>query len=89
MDIRREENMFVHETAHGRAELHYEEQDGLMRIFHTSVPEQERGKGIAEALTLEAFRFAVSQGWTVVPDCAYTKHFLRTHEEWRKYSTDT
>jgi uncharacterized protein len=42
-----------------------------MDIFETFVPAKARGRGIAERLVAEAFRFARAKGWRVRPSCSY------------------
>ena len=68
-------------TDGGEAELLYRIEGGVMSIYHTFVPESERGKGIAEKLAFAAFDMAKDKGLKVRPDCPYIKHFLEKHPE--------
>ncbi len=68
-------------TPNGDAELLYELGGGVMRIYHTFVPELERGKGLAERLALAGFELAEEKGMKVKPDCDYLKRFVEKHSE--------
>ncbi len=57
-----------------------------MSIYHTFVPDAERGKGIAEDLARTAFEFAKAEGLKVRPDCPYIVHFIEVHEEMKQYA---
>jgi predicted GNAT family acetyltransferase len=78
---------FYARTAHGEAELLYRKVgEGKISIFHTYVPEEERGRRIAEALARKAFDFANRSGLAVIPDCDYIKHFVLKHTELVKHT---
>lgn len=82
MDVKKEGTRFFVKTEHGDAELLYEIEHGnVMSIYHTFVPEEERGKGIAALMADAAFEFAKSSGFKVRPDCAYIKHYVDEHKE--------
>ena len=64
------------------AVLSYTERDGAWDIKSVIVPEEFRGKGIAEKLTKEAFRTAKEKGVRIIPTCPYVKDkFLEKHKE--------
>ncbi len=77
---------FYLETQSGTAEILYKVSGNSMSIYHTFVPEGERGKGIAEKLASEAFEFARRKGMKVKPDCPYIPKFLAKHPEYAKDS---
>lgn len=89
MDIQHnKEGRFYVKTAHGEAELLYDVKDGkVMRIYHTFTPEEDRGKGIAENLAEEAFKFAEKNGFKVRPDCPYITHFVEKNPKFQKFIT--
>lgn len=82
--VRHEGNRFFMPTPHGEAELFYEIANDVMSIYHTFVPDADRGKGLAAQLATEAFRFASSRNLRVKPDCPYIPHFLEEHPEFKK-----
>jgi predicted GNAT family acetyltransferase len=65
----------------GRAELLYKIEGNVISMFHTYVPDEARGQGIAEQLALAAFDFAKRRGLRVRPDCSYIQHFVEKHAE--------
>ena len=76
-------NKIYIETKFGEAVLLYdiEEKKKIMRIYHTFVPDGERGRGLAEKLAFEGFNIAKTKGLFVKPDCDYIKHFVENHNE--------
>ncbi len=69
-------------TGSGEAELKYAVENGVMGIYHTFVPETERGKGLAEKLAVAAFALAKERGVMVRPDCDYIRRFVERHAEY-------
>lgn len=86
MDIEHEDGRFYIVLAGGNAELLYKIQGRTMSIYHTFVPESERGKGIAEKLAIAAFEFAEEEKLSVRPDCPYIVHFLEKNSEYKKFA---
>lgn len=84
--VNRSKDRFYITTNSGDAELLYEVSDNVMSIYHTFVPETERGKGIAETITMAAFKYAIKNGFKIKPDCTYARHFLVAHKEMEKYA---
>jgi predicted GNAT family acetyltransferase len=78
--------IFYTKTSHGTAEVRYRIKDNVMQIYYTYVPEQDRGKNIAEKLTIAAFDFARGNSYRVEPQCAYTLAFVERHEEYKRYT---
>ncbi len=87
MEIIKRGNKMLCKTAHGVAKLEYRLEGSVMVIFYTFVPEEERGSGIADKLAYCAFEFAISNSLKVRLDCQYITHFLETHKDMVKYST--
>ena len=80
MEISHTGSRFYMKTPHGEAELLYRIDGNVMSIYHTFVPEEDRGKGLAEKLSLSAFEFAEKNKLKVSPDCPYIKHFIEKHK---------
>jgi hypothetical protein len=87
--ISRRDGRFSMKTKHGEAELLYKIDGNTISMYHTFTPDEDRGKGLAEKLALEAFRFAIEKHLFVKPDCPYIVHFLEAHPEYKKYSVDS
>lgn len=86
MEILHEESRFYIKTPGGDAELLYKLSGSIMSIYHTFVPETERGKGVAEILALKAFDFAKEKKLKVKPDCPYIVKFLEKHPDFKALS---
>ncbi len=78
MEIMHKDGKFWVETGHGEAHLLYRIEGSNMTIYETFVPEEERGKGIAHDLTVEATKLAKEKGLEVIPACSYAMHFMKT-----------
>lgn len=86
MEIKNGNERFYVATHGGEAELRYKVNGGIMSIYHTFVPDSERGKGIAEMLAMAAFESAKERRLKVKPDCPYIVRFLEKHPDLKKYS---
>ncbi|HUD41557.1 MAG TPA: GNAT family N-acetyltransferase [Dokdonella sp.] len=73
---------FVADVEGHRCVLEYDLAGTVMTITHTGVPEPVGGRGIAAALTREAFETARSRGWRIVPACSYARVFMQRHPEY-------
>lgn len=89
LDIKQDNGRFFIITNSGEAELLYEldKKNKIMSIYHTFVPDAERGKGIAEALAFKAFELAKETKFLIRPDCEYIQHFILKHKELEKMIT--
>ncbi len=50
-------------------------------MYHTFVPDEDRGKGIAEKLAFAAFEYAKEKKLKVIPGCTYISYFVQKHPE--------
>ena len=67
----------------GQAQLTYRRLNpGLIDLVSVQVPPEQRGGGLAGALTRAAFAYAAQEGLTVRPTCSYISGaFLKRHPE--------
>lgn len=72
---------FVVEVDGHVARLDYEQDQGVMHINHTVVPEAIGGRGIAGRLVQAAFRHARDEGWKVRPECSYAAAWAGKHPD--------
>lgn len=72
---------FVAELDGHQAELHYELDNGVMRLVHTGVPAAIGGRGVAGNLVRNALDFARAQGYKVRPDCSYAAAYFQRHPD--------
>lgn len=59
----------------------YRLQGATMVMPHTLVPAPLEGRGIAAALVREAFAWAETQGYKVLPLCSYVAAYATRHPE--------
>lgn len=63
------------------ARADYRMQDGVMHLFHTEVPVQYEGRGIAARLVRAAMAHARAHGLKVRPACSYVRTFMARNTE--------
>lgn len=82
----------THDAAHQRftveldgntAELAYQQQDAVLTITHTRVPDAIGGRGVAAALVEAASGFAGEAGLKVIPACSYADAYMRRHPQFQ------
>jgi predicted GNAT family acetyltransferase len=56
---------------------------GWLTLWHTEVPETQRGKGIALELVTTAFQYAKDHNLRVDVLCPVAHHIVQTHPEFR------
>ena len=62
--------------------LLYRRQGNTLDFYHTYVPEEFRGKGLAEKVVEAGFRYAQDQRLKVIPTCSFvSRAFLRRRTE--------
>ena len=74
---------FYVETPEGKALLHYEREGDALNFHHTFVPPALRGKGIAEKVVTEGFKYADEHHLKVIPSCPYVARFVMKNSEWK------
>ena len=85
LDIRHEEGkryyiQFGKETA----ELAYTESGKTRDFRHTYVPEEQRGRKVAERLVRHALDDTLLNGYKFTPTCPYVERFVEKHPEYKK-----
>src|SRR5258708_3520600 len=80
----------VHNVPEERFELHvvdllclvnYRCLPDILVIYHTEVPQQLEGRGLAARLTQAALAYARAENLQVDPRCPYTAAFFQKHPE--------
>ncbi|MCB1865455.1 MAG: N-acetyltransferase [Chromatiales bacterium] len=75
-------NRFQAELAGATAMLEYRIAGNTVTIFHTLVPPEHRGQGVAAELARTALDWARTQSLRVVPQCSYIAAFMRRNREY-------
>jgi predicted GNAT family acetyltransferase len=57
--------------------------EGRLNFFHTFVPPELRGKGVADELVRHALDDALARGLKVVPSCWFVRVYIDRHEKYR------
>jgi predicted GNAT family acetyltransferase len=58
--------------------------DGVLNFFHTYVPSELRGRGIADELVRHALDDALARGYKVVPSCWFVRVYIDRHARYRE-----
>lgn len=85
LDIQHEEGKrYYIQLGEERAELAYTESGRTRDFRHTWVPEELRGRKIAEKLVSHALDDTMRSGYTFLATCPYVKQFVEKHPEYQK-----
>ncbi len=79
----REEMQFRLALEEGFAVVNYVERDGKMRLIHSEVPFEMRGKGIGKELVEKTFDHILEHGEKAVAVCSYIKAVARSSDKWK------
>ena len=71
-----EANRFVIRLPEGEARLEYSLQSRWVNITHTWVPNELRGRGVADALMLACQEWCQREGLQLVATCSYAVRWL-------------
>lgn len=58
--------------------------DRVLNFFHTYVPSELRGRGIADELVRHALDDALARGYKVVPSCWFVRVYIDRHAKYRE-----
>lgn len=62
--------------------LEYRREKETLDFYHTYVPEESRGRGLAQKLVTAGFLYAKEHHLRVIPTCPYiSQTFLRRHKQ--------
>jgi len=87
------EYTLVHNEAENKYEYHigehvayitYDNQDGVLHITHTIVPDTLSGKGLAKKLTIDVMNAIEERGLKVKPQCSYTVAFMEKNPDYQR-----
>ncbi|ENM5825114.1 GNAT family N-acetyltransferase [Vibrio metoecus] len=66
-----------------QAVVKYQQQDNVLHITSTRVPDELQGKGYGKVMMESVLPEIERAGFTVVPVCSYVVHYLERHPEWQ------
>jgi predicted GNAT family acetyltransferase len=61
--------------------LRYKREGARVIMDHTYVPDELRGRGLANALVNAALEEARPQGWTIVPKCSFVAGIIERNSK--------
>ena len=65
------------------AKIPYNFRDDMIALFHTEVPEELRGHGLASRLAEYALNYAKDHQLKVLPYCPFVSKYIKEHPEWK------
>jgi predicted GNAT family acetyltransferase len=63
----------------------YKIEDGMITLFHTEVPIELRGLGLATKLAEYALNYAKKNDLEIVPYCPFIRSYIKEHPEWEQF----
>jgi len=85
-EVLHKNNRFIKTVDGQECELEYLIQDeGFINFFHTYVPEELRGQGLAMEIIKKGLDFAVAQKYKIIPSCSAVRMFIQRHPEYQQY----
>ncbi|CAG2102121.1 unnamed protein product [Medioppia subpectinata] len=77
-----QKKQFYIELGKAKAVLDYKQTSaGVLDLYHTEVPKELRGKGIAGLLAEEAFKYVVKNKLQMLISCTYLQKFLKENQK--------
>ncbi|OEE42828.1 GNAT family N-acetyltransferase [Vibrio anguillarum] len=73
----------VHLEGNLFATVTYQQQDEVLFITSTRVPDELQGKGYGKIMMESVLPQIEAQGYTIKPVCSYVVHYLNRHSEWQ------
>lgn len=64
------------------AKVEYIREDSILKLTHTKVPDQLRGRGIAASLVEKILVDIKNRGLYVTPQCSYIVTYIKRHPQW-------
>ena len=61
--------------------LNYERAPGTLRLMHTEVPQEFRGRGFGQMLVKGALERGRAEGLRIVAVCPFVRAYLRKHPD--------
>ena len=77
-----DDKQFEADVAGGTALVTYSRKDGEITFWHTEVPSEAAGQGVAAALVKTALQYARDENLQVIPECEYVAAFVKKHREY-------
>ena len=64
--------------------IDYKQEDDVIKLIHTEVPEELAGKGVAPALVEKTLVYLEENNNSLFPYCPYVFAYIKKHPEWKR-----
>ena len=64
--------------------IDYKQDNNIIKLIHTEVPEELGGRGVAAALVEKTLVYLEKHKLTLFPYCPYVYAYIQKHPEWKK-----
>lgn len=64
--------------------IDYKEEDKIIKLIHTEVPEELGGRGVAATLVEKTLVFLEENEYSLFPYCPYVFAYIKKHPEWKR-----
>ena len=62
--------------------LEYNKTENVLNFYHTYVPDELRGRGIAAEIVKTGLSFAKENDLKIIPSCSYVAAYIQGHKEY-------
>ncbi|HIQ46431.1 MAG TPA: N-acetyltransferase [Sulfurovum sp.] len=80
----KDENKYEFHIDDHIAYITYDNQDGVLHLTHTIVPDALAGKGLAKKLTIAVMEEIEAQGLKMQPQCSYIVAFVEKNPDYAR-----
>ena len=64
--------------------IDFRQQDQIIKLIHTEVPEELGGRGVAAALVEKTLVYLETNNYSLYPYCPYVFAYIKKHPEWKR-----
>ncbi|MFV0158968.1 N-acetyltransferase [Empedobacter falsenii] len=64
--------------------IDYKQDDNVIKLIHTEVPDELGGRGVAAALVEKTLVYLEEHGNVLFPYCPYVFAYIKKHPEWKR-----
>ena len=64
--------------------IDYKQEDDIIKLIHTEVPEELGGRGVAAALVEKTLVYLEEHKNPLFPYCPYVYAYIKKHPEWKR-----
>jgi Predicted acetyltransferase len=69
--------------------IDFKQEDQLIKLIHTEVPDELGGRGVAAALVEKTLEYLETHQYLLYPYCPYVFAYIKKHPEWKRIVDST